>query len=78
VIIFEIAHQQFEMPSEEQAMKAFEVFKGAKPLDYVRGDKPKNVRFQRTDDHPQISVSMVPDDQLLENNEEKKLSGGEE
>lgn len=72
MIIFEIGYQKYEMPSEEQAMKAFEVFKGAKLIEHIHNSEINGVRYQRKSDAPEISVAMVPNEQLLENNEDKK------
>jgi hypothetical protein len=76
VIIFELEHIRFEMPSEEQAMKAFQVFKNAKPLSYVPRSEIEGVTFKRDGSHPRVSVSIVPDEQLLENHKEKKWDSG--
>lgn len=70
MIIFEIGHSKFVMPSEEQAMKAFEVFKNATPIEWhhkLEGE----AEYKVSASHPDVSVSIVPDNKLLENNEKK-------
>lgn len=74
MIIFEIEHHKFIMLSEEQAMKAFEVFKGAIPIEWDHKLTGK-AKYRESASHPEVSISVVPDEQLLKNNEEKRPEG---